>query len=235
MRDAISLLDQSLSVSRQLQVEQVNRVAGVGDKATWFSLAQGVMENDCRRILEQIHQLYQNSFDLERLCRDLHGHFRDLMLAKTIPAQQLERYVAGSPETREQLTAQAEGFSLPALLHAMTALQQAQTRMTRTGDARMELELCLVELASQKADCSLEGLLRRVEALEQLARQGQAPGRQSPRAVRPCPAVLSPRSKSRLPWSGRRPPEHRRTPSPPRFPSAGTGFFRRPGAKSGPR
>lgn len=170
MRDAISLLDQSMSVSRQVELGQVNRVAGVVDKEHLFSLAEAVQKQDCAGVMECIDQLYQGSFDLDKLCGDLHSHFRDLMLAKTIRPDQLERYVAGTPETRERLSDQAAGFSLSAILHSMTALQQAQSRLTKTSGARMELELCLLSLANPKLDYSLEALLRRVEALEQAVR-----------------------------------------------------------------
>lgn len=86
-------------------------------------------------MMERIDQLYQGSFDLDKLCGDLHSHFRDLMLAKTIRPDQLERYVAGTPETRERLSAQAAEFSLSAILHSMTALQQTQSRLTKTSGA----------------------------------------------------------------------------------------------------
>lgn len=190
MRDAISLLDQSLSVSRQVELEQINRVAGVVDKEHLFALAQAVQKQDCAGVMERIDQLYQGSFDLDKLCGDLHSHFRDLMLAKTIRPDQLERYVAGTPETRERLSAQAAEFSLSAILHSMTALQQTQSRLTKTSGARMELELCLLSLANPKLDYSLEALLRRVEALEQAVR-----GMGTPAPLPSSPETAQERSK----------------------------------------
>ena len=183
MRDAISLLDQALAVTHEVDAQAVDYVAGVVDRAHLYQLTDAIRAGDTARLMELVDELYQRSFDLDQLCGDLHSHFRDLMLAKT--CKDLPRYVSCTPQELAELQAQSEGLTLATVLHAMNALQDTQLRISRSASARPELEMCLLRLADTRLDVSPEALLRRIEQLEERLRNDAPP------TAAPLPPVSS--------------------------------------------
>lgn len=170
MRDAIGLLDQTMAVSNEITVENVDMVAGVAGRDHLFRLSEAVRQSDAGAVFTVIDELYERSFDVDRLCGDLHSWFRDLMLVKT--CRDAARFVS-VPSDLPRLTEQAGGFTLPVILHAMSALQQAQLALTRAVSARSLLETTLLKLTDPRLDDSPEALLRRIEKLEtRLTRSG---------------------------------------------------------------
>lgn len=163
MRDAIGLLDQATSIAETVDVETVDLVAGVIGRDHLFELVEEVRAGDTAGLMETIDGLYRRSFDLDRLCGDLHAYFRDLMLVKTCKAPEK---LLGAPGEAARLSEQAKGFSLAAVLHAMSALQEAQSRIGRSANARAELETCLLRVGDAGLDDTVEALVRRIDALE---------------------------------------------------------------------
>ena len=84
MRDALSLLDQCMGRSSEITLEVVSETAGLAGRDHLFSLADTVLRQNGGQALEQIDELHKASKDMVRLCEELAGHFRNLMLLKTM-------------------------------------------------------------------------------------------------------------------------------------------------------
>ncbi len=179
LRDALSLLDQCLGRDRHVTLETVYEAAGVAARGYLEELAQAVARREAAPALECIHRLHQESKDLSRLCQELAGYFRGLMLCKTMrdPGALLQ----SSPEEREQMERLALSMTLPDILHGLDAFEDTLNKM-RFGSQRTQLEIAFVRLCSPELDSAPEALLRRLEALE----QGAGP------LVRPAPAPAEP-------------------------------------------
>ena len=168
MRDALSLLDQCMGRSSEITLEVVSETAGLAGRDHLFSLADTVLRQNGGQALEQIDELHKASKDMVRLCEELAGHFRNLMLLKTMKNPQ--NLIVVSQDEYQKLQVQAEAFTLAGTIHAIDVLQAAKERMFRGFDRRVELEMALLKLCSPELDESVDAILRRLARLEKQPR-----------------------------------------------------------------
>ncbi len=168
MRDALSLLDQCMGRSTAITLDVVSETAGLAGRDHLFSLADTVLRQNGGQALERIDELHKASKDMVRLCEELTGHFRNLMLLKTMRDPQ--NLIVVSQDEYQKLQIQAEAFTLAGTIHAIDVLQGAKERMFRGFDRRVELEMAMLKLCSPELDESLDAILRRLSRLEKQAR-----------------------------------------------------------------
>lgn len=172
MRDALSLLDLCASHGKEINAELVAQAAGLAGHEYLFRLTDAVMRGDTPHAFEIIDELYTQSIDLERLCEELISHFRNLMLLKSSPKS--GELILVLPEELEQLKAQQAGIKMSAILSALTALQEALARMSRSQNRRTELEMVIIRLCNPAMDTTPQALLERIERLEDAINGGAA-------------------------------------------------------------
>ena len=171
LRDALSLLDQCAGRSKQITVEIVSEAAGLAGRGHLYELSAALRAEDSARALTLLDELHQGSCDMERLCGDLIDHFRNLMIAKTVPT--LGELIICTEGELQQIQVEAEGFSMEAILSALDLLQGTLERMRSGVNRRIEMEMALIKLATPTLCSDSAALLRRIEALEQAMRTGR--------------------------------------------------------------
>lgn len=182
MRDALSLLDvcrsnarsgeQDSSASRaeHITLEHVRQSAGLAVSDSLFAVADAVLRRDVPAVLQEIDRMFENSIDFEKMCVQLIAHYRGLMMAKAVKNPQ--EFVSGLPQDAQRLSAQAAGYPMGQILYSLTVLQDALSRMGRTAQTRVELEMAAIKLCSPELDRSLEAILARLDRLEAQVRSG---------------------------------------------------------------
>ena len=179
MRDAISLLDLCSSYSHDITLSTVADAAGVVGQGHLFSLDEAIASRDPAQALAQIEALGERSVDPERLCEQLIGHFRDLMIASSVadPGPLL----TCMPSEQEQLKTHAKAFPMGEILYILTVLQDCLGRMAKTTLRKTELEMAAIRLCSPQLSTLPEGILARLERLERALTAGAFPqGGQAP-------------------------------------------------------
>ncbi len=164
LRDALSVLDQCIGVSKELSEEKVREIVGIASNEYLFKMADAIFDRDTAAVLEAVDVLYSGAKDIVRLAEDLSDHFRSLMLVKTM--KNPETVLETSAENLALLKTQAEKTTLSKILRTIDLLQDALERMNRGGNKRTELEMALIRVCAKEMDSSPEALLRRIEALE---------------------------------------------------------------------
>ena len=182
MRDALSLLDvcrsnarsgeQDSSASRaeKITLEHVRQSAGLAVSDSLFAVADAVLRRDVPAVLQEIDRMFENSIDFEKMCVQLIAHYRGLMMAKAVKNPQ--EFVSGLPQDAQRLSAQAAGYPMGQILYSLTVLQDALSRMGRTAQTRVELEMAAIKLCSPELDRSLDAILARLDRLEAQLRNG---------------------------------------------------------------
>jgi len=170
MRDALSLLDVCAAGGEVVTVDTVTDAAGLIGSGHLFDIAESISAEDTSAVLEQIARLSQKSMDPQRLCSQLCGYYRDLMLVKTVTRP--ENLISCLPTELPRLREQVKRMSLNDILHSMTVLQDTATRMSRSTAKRAELELALVTLCDSSAKTGYSALIQRIEKLENALRKG---------------------------------------------------------------
>ena len=164
MRDALSLLDLCASHSKDIDAVVVAQAAGLAGHEHLFKLTAAIAEGNTAASFVIIDELYTQSIDLERLCEELIGHFRNLMILKS--ATKPEELIVALPEEMERLKEQQATIKMSAILCGLTVLQEALARMSRSQNRRTELEMAIIRLCNPALDTTPQSLLERIEKLE---------------------------------------------------------------------
>lgn len=191
MRDALSILDQCIGRSDgHVTYGLVAETAGLAGRRHLIELAECIRTGDRTAALEKIDALYKSSKDMGRLCEELAGFFRNLMLIKTM--KDASGLVNAVGEELEAMTKTALSMELSTILHALDAFQSAQSRM-KTMNKRTEMEMTFIRLCTPEMDTSPAALLRRIEALERGGlRRPITPAPSVPAAEAPAAPVQQP-------------------------------------------
>ena len=180
MRDALSILDTCAGVSTQVDEALVRRMAGVTDRAYLFEISDAIAKGDAVAALQKVAELRQQSVDMRRLCTELAGHYRNLMLSSLPQGTALLTGI--SPEEEAAYSARASTPQADAV-RGIEAFGEALEKMGRGADQRIELELAIFSLTQPVAQPA-------VQVVQQAAPAAQ--GQPAPFASGPAPFAAQP-------------------------------------------
>ncbi len=185
-RDAISSLDQLSSAGdRSIDTASAQTILGVVDDEVLTQLIDAVTTGDARLALTMLDELVEGGQDLTRLIRDLIDRLRLILLTLELGAPPRSAMLGSTIEAA--VTRAATAMTEDAAVTLIDGLLSAENSLRSGGDARLSLEILLIKAARPTSDRSLEGALRRIEALE-----GGAPPRPAPPVVVAPPAAAPP-------------------------------------------
>lgn len=164
MRDAVSLLDQCISVSADIDEETVRTTAGIAGTEHLFTLAQCIHEQNAPEALKILDELHNQSKDLMLLLDELLSHFRNLCILSATNSD-FSLIPAGSG-TRNDLARQAKEFTLGEIMRCMDILQDCIARTPKTAKRKTVAEMCLIRLCTPRLDSDTSALSLRLEKLE---------------------------------------------------------------------
>jgi len=196
MRDALSLLDQCLTLSGSadvkhsdmgaasteaqsaiapggnLTLETVLKLLGAVDRQTLFAFTEALAAYDSAKILKIIDQNMKEGRDVAQLTNDLVRHFRDVLVAGQGAAPDY------SAEILEKLSEQGSRISAEQLIAYIHAFSETLRELRFAPHMRTALEVCALRLCSpvmltkggddarKPHSGELEGLLSRLAKLE---------------------------------------------------------------------
>ncbi len=169
MRDALSLLDQCLSVADDVTTETVRECAGISGSEYLFRMADCIFASDTAGILKILDELVNRSKDVTRICEEMISHFRVLMLLKAGADNSVVRL------TSEDMTLyreQSEKFTLAQIMRCLSILSETFTSMGRVRTPAMLLEMCLIKLCTPALDLDEKAIAARMDKLEQMIASG---------------------------------------------------------------
>jgi DNA polymerase III subunit gamma/tau len=169
-RDAEGLLDQLSSFSEgPITAARVRELLGSVGPETLFETTAALHERRSADVLRIVDRLSNEGRDLGQFVGDLLSHLRTLMLLPHAP----EVALAGvGAEERGPLEEQANSIPTAEVVLLIEALGDTLGRVKRGGDPKLELELSFLKLTRDYTEPSVEGLLRRLEALELALERG---------------------------------------------------------------
>lgn len=146
MRDALSLLDRCISVSRDITEETVRDCAGVADNRRMYQLAEYIAEKDIPGCIRLLEQLYKGGKDIARVMDELGMVFRDLMLSVSAPGE--HGLLSVMPSDYAEIDRLSELFSLVDIMRCLTLIQECTDNLAKTRQRRTVAEMCFVKLCS---------------------------------------------------------------------------------------
>ena len=155
-------------------------------------MTEAVADRDGARVIELLDELYNNACSMDRLLLDLLAHFRNLMLARSVP--NYGDLIVCQKSELAAIHAQAERFTLARILNAMDILQEAAGRLKGGANARTAAEMTLLRLADQSLDTDIHALTARIAELERRLDTGafKSPAKAAAASAAPQPADPEP-------------------------------------------
>jgi DNA polymerase III subunit gamma/tau len=165
-RDALGTLDQLVAFGgNKVALDEVLEILGATDADLLFEAVDAVIAEDPKAVLLGVEQMAQSGRDPSQFARDLLAHLRHLLVTQTTGEVPNSFVVTATDSGR--LQAQASSIGAATLIRTIDELAAALTAVREGDDARMAVEIALLKAARPDLDPSTEGLLRRIERLEQ--------------------------------------------------------------------
>ncbi len=170
LRDGLSILDQCAGRSKEINSDLVSEVAGLAGREAMYKLSDCIANSDSNTAMSIISDLYQNSFDMERLCVEMINHFRNFLVAKTVRKSR-ELIICTDDEYNTILEASKE-FTVESIVFALDLFQNTLVTIKGGASARIEVEMAFIKLCEPRMDESITSLLDRVSKLENAIKSG---------------------------------------------------------------
>lgn len=164
MRDALSILDQCIAYSENVDIDIVSKATGLVLRDYLFNVVDMIEQKDASNAISCVDKLYQQSKDLQRFVSELIEHYRNLMIVKS--SDKPENLVKCLPDELDKMKIQAQNIPMTSIMRYLTVLQDCLDKIGRNFDKRLSLEMALIKLCSADMDNTVESLLDRIERLE---------------------------------------------------------------------
>ncbi|MDV2502859.1 MAG: DNA polymerase III subunit gamma/tau [bacterium] len=181
MRDALSLLDQLVSLSGPaIEADDVAVLLGRADQALLAKVVEAIRAGSTATLLEVVSGLVSRGQDLRVFCRDLLEYLRHLLVCRSV--EEPAGLVPYSETVVGEVQAQARQFSLESLHRLFEGLRRAEQAVRGADAPQWVLEVSLLGLASLEPVTPMEDILTKLAALEEATRTpAGAPGPVAPR------------------------------------------------------
>ena len=191
LRDGLSILDQCAGRSKQITAQLVSEVAGLAGREALYRLSDAVLARDSSAAVEELAQLHENSYDMERLCVEMINHFRNFMMVKTV--KKSRELIICTDDEYKHIEESAGQFTLAQILRGLDLFQSTLVKIKGGATPRIEMEMAFIRLCEPKLETDSDAINQRLSALERAVQNGvpAAPVKtvQSPApAARPAPA-----------------------------------------------
>ena len=164
MRDAISVLDRSISISSNVTDAVVTAAAGLVDRKYLFELADDFAAGNVQAVLGAVDRLHAGACDTERLISELMMHFRNLLIAKSMKSP--GDVLACSDIDLAEYTRQSALFTVERILDINNILRGVASDMKFSSNKRVDAEIAMMKICSPAKSTDVSSLFARVAELE---------------------------------------------------------------------
>jgi len=174
MRDGITLLDQLTSQGgEELTVQKTHELLGLADPDTLVRLLGYITEGDAVKTLGQLQTFYDAGGDVRQLVRGLLGAIREAALL-SVGFQDQEGFGGAPSASLEKI---GRGAGRNALLNLWKGLMEMEPELRKGADARLLLEVTLLQNMSQPVPQAVAPAVPMAEAVggERIIEPAMAP------------------------------------------------------------
>lgn len=170
LRDGLSILDQCAGRSKQITAQLVSEVAGLAGREALYRLSDAVLARDSSAAVEELAQLHENSYDMERLCVEMINHFRNFMMVKTV--KKSRELIICTDDEYKHIEESAGQFTLAQILRGLDLFQSTLVKIKGGATPRIEMEMAFVRLCEPKLETDPDAINQRLSALERAVQNG---------------------------------------------------------------
>ena len=161
MRDALSILDQVLSIEKEyFSIEDVENILGLVDFESLDKLVDNIISYNQKESLDILFKLRENDKDDKDILDGLVGYFRDIMVYKT---SLNEKYIENSYYLA-LIKEKTKNISSDRVVSFLEILNDYSNRMKNSENSSFLMEMAILRLINLKNE---EDILSRIKKLEE--------------------------------------------------------------------
>ena len=172
MRDALSILDQSIAMGDgKVEYDGLINMLGLVTNEHLFSITSSVIERNIQKAMTTIEDIVLAGKDMGLFMKDLVVHFRNLLMIKVTnnPEEVLDMSVENIALVKEQ----GGRIRVEEIMRDIRILQEAENNARASKQTRLYLELAVIKMCKIEYDTSSEVILARVNRMEEALRTGK--------------------------------------------------------------
>ena len=159
MRDALSILDQVLSIEKEnITKQDINDILGIVDNTGIFKLVNSIIKKDATEVLDNLYTLSHNK-PVENVMDELLNHFRNLLLSKN----GLDNIRQNNTQYNVEYNAQSELITNRQIVESMSIIIEHQKKLKQADNQKALLEILVMRLIDY---IDYDDLIARVNTLE---------------------------------------------------------------------
>ena len=159
MRDALSILDQVLSIEKDnITKQDINDILGIVDNKGIFKLVNSIIKKDAAEVLNNLYTISHNK-PVENVMDELLNHFRNLLLSKN----GLENIRQNNTQYNDDYNSQSELITNRQIVESMSIIIEHQKKLKQADNQKALLEILVMRLIDY---IDYDDLIARVNTLE---------------------------------------------------------------------
>ena len=197
MRDAVSILDQAISINSNVAYDDLVDMLGITTNDSMINIVNSVISRDTEEAVKIVNKLISDGKDTSMLIKEMITHMRNLLMINV--SNNLEDVLDMSLENIERLKEQSSRIRVEEIMRCINILQEADEEARGTKQGRIYLELAIIKMCKIKYDTSIETILSRLNKLEERIASGNIPASKVVNEVREIKPQLSARAENSRP------------------------------------
>lgn len=171
MRDALSILDQAISMSEnKVEYENIVKMLGLMSNDDLITLTNFIIDKNIEGAVKTINDAVSSGKDVNLFIKDFTKHMRDLMMVKV--TENPEEVLSMSIENISILKSQSEKLRVEEIMRYIKILQDTEENSKYSKQARIYLELAIIKMCKLEYDTSQEIILSRLNKMEATIKNG---------------------------------------------------------------
>ena len=159
MRDALSILDQVLSIEKEnITKQDINDILGIVDNTGIFKLVNSIIKKDATEVLDNLYTISHNK-PVENVMDELLNHYRNLLLSKN----GFDNIRQNNTQYNVEYNAQSELITNRQIVESMSIIIEHQKKLKQADNQKALLEILVMRLIDY---IDYDDLIARVNTLE---------------------------------------------------------------------
>jgi len=165
MRDAISLMDQCISLgSSRITYDSVLSIVGIVHDTFMTEFAEGMLNRDIPAILGNIGRMVSDGRDISQFVSDLVIYFRNILICK-VTGGHCDNLIDVHSEVLDIIKKQAQSISEDGIINIISGLSSLERELKWAANPRVMLEVTLIKLCGKSSRLD-QSISERLEAIE---------------------------------------------------------------------
>lgn len=172
MRDALSILDQSISMGDgKVDYDELVSMLGLVTNDHLLKITDAVIEKNIEKTMRVIEDIVFSGKDMSLFIKDLTSHFRNLLMVKV--TNNPEEVLDMSEENIELIKGQGERLRIEEIMRDIRILQECEESSKVSKQARLYMELAAIKMCKIEYDTSKEVIISRINRIEEAIKSGK--------------------------------------------------------------